>query len=203
MCANIVFCCLHQPQPHSGNPNKLLRYLHYFWKVCAPKVHCPTMSTLTFGSYDGPAFHLVHSSNGFLDHIPEPSGCLHIGKLSPSPHICSLKPKLQQPADASTSRCISQAEKCGDMAAVSACCCLSSLAASQHLHTPLEKSPGHSLSHSFLVDIPPGKQDSQDKGICPLSWLPVSGAKLIPNIINLFLSSCSVTWVSSSQLWFL
>ena len=107
------------------------------------------MSTLTFGSYDGPPFHLVHSSNGFLDHIPEPSGCLHIGKLSPSPHISSLKPKLQQPEDASTSRRISQAEKCGDMAAVSACCCLSCLAASQHPHTPLSKAqatPSHILS---------------------------------------------------------
>ena len=159
------------------------------------------MSTLTFGSYDGPAFHLVHSSNGFLDHIPEPSGCLHIGKLSPSPHISSLKPKLQKLEDASTSRCTSQAEKCGDMAAVSACCCLSSLAASQHLHTPLEKSPGHSVSLSFLVDIPSSKQDSQDKGICPLSWLP-HVYKYHPIIIKLFRSSCSVTWVSSLQLWF-
>lgn len=74
-----------------------------------------------------------------------------------TPQVPLLKPEFQQPATACTSRYTFQAGKCDNVTAISAGLSLPCLLASQHPHTPLKQSPGHSSSLLIPEDLLPEK----------------------------------------------
>lgn len=92
-----------------------------------------------------------------------------------------LMPQFQDLALMYTvSRCEFWAAKCSNMSAFSTDLSLCCLLANQYLHTPLEKSPGHSSSESVPVDLPTRKGNPQGEGNFPFSQLSLGGADPVP-----------------------